>query len=148
MYFEWTDSLNIGVAEIDEQHQRIAHYINALHDARQTNERNTVSEVLDGLIDYTINHFSFEEELMERAGYSYLGAHERVHELFGKKVADYRGRFAEGESITDELLKMLKYWLAHHIDTEDRGYVSVVKTIVEDESEKGWISGLAKKIFG
>jgi hemerythrin len=148
MYFEWTDSLNIGVAEIDHQHQRIAHYINALHDARQTNERDTVSEVLDGLIDYTIDHFSFEEQLMEQAGYSYLGAHQRVHELFGKKVAEYRGRFANGEAIADELLDMLKYWLAHHIDTEDRGYVSSVKKILEDDGQKSWISGLVKKIFG
>lgn len=148
MYFEWTDNLNTGVPEIDRQHQRIAHYINALHDARQTDEHAAVANVLDGLIDYTIDHFSFEEELMQKAGYRYLGAHQRVHELFGKRVAEYRGRFANGETIADELLDMLKHWLAQHIETEDQGYVSSVTKIVEDETEKGWVAGLVKKIFG
>lgn len=148
MYFEWTDNLDTGIPDIDHQHQRIAEYINALHEAQQTNNRAGVGDVLGGLIDYTIDHFSFEEQLMEKAGYRYLSAHQRVHELFGKRVAEYRGRFAKGEEITDELLEMLKYWLAHHIETEDRAYLSSVQEVLADDSKKGWMAGLVQKIFG
>jgi len=149
MYFEWTKDLDTGIAEIDQQHRKIADYINALHSARQGQEEDgSVGDVLDGLLDYTINHFTFEEHLMEKAGYPYLTAHQRVHELFGKRVAEYRGRFNDGEPIADELLEMLKHWLANHIKTEDRGYLSTVQKVVDDEEEKSWISGLVKKIFG
>lgn len=148
MYFQWSDSLNTGIAEIDNQHRAIADYINALYDVKQTNDRDEVGNVLSGLVDYTLNHFSFEEQLMEQAGYEFLRAHRKVHELFINRIADFRGRFINGEDITDELLNLLKSWLANHIKQEDRGYLSTVSVVTEDVSNHSWISGLVRKIFG
>ncbi len=148
MYFQWSDSLNTGIAEIDNQHRAIADYINALYDVEQTNDRDEVGNVLSGLADYTLNHFNFEEQLMEQAGYEFLRAHRKVHELFINRIAEYRGRFLNGENITDELVNLLKSWLANHIKQEDRGYLSTVSVVTEDVKNRSWISGLVKKIFG
>lgn len=147
MYFQWSDSLNTGIAEIDDQHRFIADYINSLHDAKQTGDLSEVENVLSGLVDYTQNHFSFEEHLMEEAGYEFLKAHQRVHQLFINRVAEYRERFSQGDDIADELLKLLKSWLRNHIEQEDRGYLSTVSLVTSDANKSSWISGLLNKFF-
>lgn len=148
MYFEWKDSLNTGIAEIDEQHRRIAHHINTLYEAQNTGDRGEVERVLEGLLEYTINHFTFEENLMEEAKYEFLRPHQHVHELFCKRIAEYRGRFANKEDITEELLKMLRKWLRDHIEKEDKAYLTSVRIVTNNESKKSWIKGLVTKVFG
>lgn len=148
MYFQWSDRLDTGIVEIDSQHRAIADYINALYDAKKTNDQSEVEGVLSGLVDYTVNHFSFEEQLMEEAGYAFLKAHQRVHQLFINRIAEYKERFSQGEDISEELLKLLSNWLGNHIEQEDRGYLSSVSNVTSNESKSSWVSGLVKKIFG
>jgi hemerythrin len=148
MYFQWSERLNTGIPEIDNQHRVIADYINSLYAAKQTGSVHEVGGVVAGLVDYTINHFSFEEQLMEEAGYAFLRPHQRVHQLFIARVAEYRKRFSEGDDITDELLTLLKNWLGNHIEHEDRGYLTSVSAVTGNESRKSWLSGLVTKIFG
>ncbi|KAG1461099.1 hypothetical protein G6F57_014208 [Rhizopus arrhizus] len=69
-----------------------------------------------------MSHFAFEEELMEEAGYPFCAAHKRVHEVFIKRVAEYRLRFQAGEDISDELRTMLSRWLFNHIRGDDQAY--------------------------
>ena len=123
----WQDELNTGIEVIDHQHQRIVEMINHLHVVRHGLEPMAVSEVIDELIDYTLSHFAFEEELMEEAGYPFCAAHKRVHEVFGKRVSDYRIRFQAGEDIADELRAMLARWLFNHIRGDDQAYAETVK---------------------
>ena len=148
MYFTWTDNLNTGITEIDHQHQQIAHHVNTLHDARQTGDHRAIGEVIQGLVDYTISHFSFEEQLLEEVGFPYVRAHQRVHELFGKRIAEYRVRHGEGEPVADELVALLKHWLTHHIETEDWNYLASVNQALEHEQRKPWVAGLVQKVFG
>ncbi|MFO7594620.1 MAG: bacteriohemerythrin [Pseudomonadota bacterium] len=147
MYFQWSERLNTGITEIDNQHRVIADYINALYNAKQTDDLSEVDKVLAGLVGYTVNHFSFEEQLMEQAGYEFLRPHQRVHELFIKRIGEYRDRFSRGEDITDELLTLLKGWLGNHIEQEDRGYLTSVTVVTNDSNNNSWIAGLVKKIF-
>ena len=67
----WQDDLNTGIEVIDHQHRRIVEMINHLHVAQTSLQRLVVSDVIDELIDYTLSHFAFEEELMEEAGYPF-----------------------------------------------------------------------------
>ena len=99
----WQDDLNTGIEVIDQQHRRIVEMLNHLYNAQRSMERTVVGEV----VDYTLSHFAFEEELMEEAGYAFCAAHKRVHEVFVKRVSEYRMRFQAGEDITDELRTML-----------------------------------------
>ena len=148
-YMEWTRDLESGIPIIDAQHKRIIEFINELNDACQTGNMSETNHVMDGLLNYTVTHFEFEEELQEKAGYSFLKAHRRVHEIFMKKVADIRVRSANGEDVAPELLRLLKGWLASHIKGEDRDYVESVKKIIEtdDQQVPGWLGTLLKK-FG
>ncbi len=149
-YMQWTEDLETGIQVIDEQHKRIIGYINELHDASEAGNAAEVQEVLEGLLDYTVTHFEFEEQLQEKAGYPFLKAHQRVHEIFMKRIAAFRERANNGENIIPELLSMLRVWLSSHIKGDDRDYVeSVSKVIVQESKEdSGWLGTTLKKLFG
>ena len=148
----WQDDLNTGIDIIDTQHQRIVEMINRLHVSNKMMERMAVAEVIDELIDYTLSHFAFEEELMEEAGYPFSAAHKRVHEVFIKRVSEYRMRFQAGEDISDELRTMLSRWLFNHIRGDDQAYAEQVKQhlnqFAREHQSGGWLGRTLKRFFG
>jgi hemerythrin len=147
----WQDDLNTGVEVIDHQHMRIVEMLNHLHVTQKSMERVAVGEVIDELIDYTLSHFAFEEELMEEAGYPFCAAHKRVHEVFIKRVSEYRMRFESGEDITDDLRNMLSRWLFNHIRGDDKAYAEHVKRhlnkFAREHEEGGWLGRTLKRLF-
>lgn len=144
----WTRDLESGISIIDEQHKRIIEFINELDDACTTGSKEMTNHVMDGLLNYTITHFEFEEALLERAGYQFLKAHKRIHEIFMKKVAAIRDRAHQGENVAPDLLRLLKLWLTSHIKGEDRDYVESVKAITDSSAHASWLDSTLKSIFG
>ena len=133
---------NTGIDVIDDQHKRILDYINEIDDVSVKTDRARIRQILDNIIDYTQSHFTFEESLQEEAGYKYRVPHKRVHDLFIKKIENYRDRFEEGHSIESELNDVLAKWLINHIQHDDADYVGAVKEnmmgiIKEKEKKKG-----------
>ncbi len=129
----WNSALNTGIDVIDSQHKRIVSYINALEEARIAKDRTRVGHIIEQLVDYTQSHFGFEESLMEEAGYRFLKPHQKVHELFIRRVNGFTVRAAKGEDITEELHTMLSTWLLNHIAHEDRDYAASVKKMADEE---------------
>ena len=146
--FIWTDQLNVGIEVIDQQHRRIVEYINQLDDARSNNSsREEIGFLINELVDYTISHFGFEESLQEEAGYPFLKSHQKVHELFTKRVADFQTRYNNGEDVTKGLNSLLVTWLFNHIKRDDNDYVESVKLYLQRqtnavEKKKGLFSRL------
>ena len=147
----WQDDLNIGIDVIDHQHMRIVEMLNQLHVAQQGVQRAAVADVMGELVDYTMSHFAFEEELMEEAGYPFCAAHKRVHEIFGKRVSDYRLRFQAGEDVTDELRSMLSRGLFNHIRGDDKAYAEQVKQHLNQFTRQHqggtWLGRTLKRFF-
>ena len=148
----WQDDLDTGIDVSDGQHRRIVEMINQLHAAQTGGSQLVVAEVIDELVDYTLSHFAFEEELMEEAGYPFSTAHKRVHEVFTKRVSEYRLRFEAGEDIVDDLRSMLSRWLFNHIRNDDKAYADSVKRhlnhFVREHQQGGWLSRTVKRLFG
>jgi len=146
----WTQDLETGITVIDDQHKRIIDFINELDDACRTGNASETNHVMEGLLNYTVTHFEFEESLQEKAGYPFLKAHQRIHELFMKKVAALRERAVKGEDVAPELLKLLQGWLLNHIKGEDRDYIESVSEITNsaDQEISGWLNTTMKKFFG
>jgi hemerythrin len=148
MHMIWTDDLNTGIPEIDRENQKIVSYINTLSDAKAAGDRSQLGTTLDNLLDYAVNHFLFEEHMLEEAGYEFRASHEAFHEMFAKKLAALRGRFGEGEDVHDELVRMLSDWVNVHIRQEDQKYATVVQQTIEEEGGRSWVAGVMKKLFG
>ncbi len=152
-YLHWSSDMDTGIAIIDSQHQRIVDYLNKFDDAKDSGNRETVNFVLNELVDYTLTHFAFEEELQAKAGYPFLKAHKRVHDIFTKRVEEFQQRAASGEDVAPELLSMLKIWLVNHIKGDDADYTECVKQMLGVEASQskvtgGWLGGALKKFFG
>lgn len=145
----WSSDLDTGISVIDGQHRRIVDYINELHDAKDELDKAKVGDIIGELVDYTVSHFSFEESLMEQAGYPFLGPHKKIHELFIKKVSSFVERFKNGEDVVDDVLVMLQKWLINHIKNEDGDYIDVVSRHMEETTKGsgGWLSRSLKKFF-
>lgn len=151
-YLVWQEDLDTGIQVIDSQHKRIVEMINQLHDAQAQHDRVLLGSVIEELVDYTISHFAFEETLLEDSGYQFTRAHKKVHELFIKRVSDYRMRFEAGEDVAEELKGLLGRWLFNHIRNDDANYVASVKAgmqdLTRDQSHGGWLSRSMKRFFG
>lgn len=148
MHKLWTSDLNTGIAEIDAENRKIVDYINQLSTAKERGDRDELGNVLNQLLDYVCNNFLFEEHMMEQAAYEFRSAHEKVHELFARRLADFRGRFMSGESPFDDVIAMLVHWVDNHIRHEDKRYASSVQDKIEQEGGKTWVSGVMKMLFG
>lgn len=148
---EWTADLDTGIEIIDEQHKRIVEYINQLYDAGLNNERDAVGDVLQATLDYTLSHFSFEEALMEEAGYEFVAIHKKLHALFVRRVRELHDRYKMGEEIADELQRLLGCWLIGHIRHDDASYVTAVRSqllaITDEREESGWLARYLNRFF-
>lgn len=151
-YLHWSDDLNTGISVIDTQHHRIVDLINQLNSSNETGDQAQINTVLAELIDYTLSHFTFEEELLIKADYPFFKAHKRVHEVFTKRIAQFQTRSNSGENVAPEVLSLLKIWLINHIKGDDRDYAAIVKKTMglqaTEDKEQVWVVSLLKKIFG
>ena len=147
----WSADLNTGIDVIDGQHKQIVDYINRLFDAKISGDRKEISEVIEGMIDYTLSHFAFEETLMSDANYQFFHGHKKIHEIFVARIGKFQERFAAGEDIAGELHALLCRWLFNHIRSDDAAYVGAVKAnmlkLVAEKHEGGWLGRTLSRFF-
>lgn len=135
---QWTHDLSVGVDSLDTDHKILISLINQLDDAIRGGEpKETVSRVLDAVLDYTEYHFSREESLMRACAYPDIDAHIRTHTTLRAQVNDIRERYRRSqESIhAREVLAFLKNWLTQHIVGRDKLYspfMANATTVVAD----------------
>lgn len=152
MAITWTADLNTGIDVIDRQHQRIVEFINHLEKAQLAKKMDAIKQVVEDCFDYTLSHFTFEESLQEEAGYLYCKPHKKVHELFIRRLSEYKERMDLGEDVGEELHQLLSRWLISHIKRDDADYVSAVKSnmisVIKEKEEKketkSWFSRFFK----
>ena len=128
-FMPWTSVLELGFDEIDRQHQELVRLTNQLHEELccPIPRREAIGAVLEGLVDYTHNHFIIEEVLFQRHGYPETAAHQAEHNGFTARAMDLLMRFEDGEEVSMEALDLLKGWLVHHICQVDRAYVPFLR---------------------
>ncbi|QSX32039.1 bacteriohemerythrin [Shewanella avicenniae] len=126
---EWNPGLDLGLLEINRQHQTLVNLVNELYYLLQHNYgAASIKRVVQGLIDYTANHFKYEETLFELFDYRHQQEHSNIHRRLVGQVLDFQRRVEAGENIGDELMSFLKSWLINHIQKEDRAYCEHFKS--------------------
>ncbi|SHO58340.1 bacteriohemerythrin [Vibrio quintilis] len=121
---QWGPGLDLNLEEINRQHQTLVHLVNELNHLLSHNYGlASVKRVVQGLIDYTANHFEYEEVLFSQFGYENEAAHVKKHQSLVTNVLEFQKRVERGENIGPELMKFLQEWLTVHIQQEDRAYV-------------------------
>lgn len=117
----WSDKYSTGVNEVDEQHKKLILFINQLHDAMLVGKGfNILEEILDGLINYTVEHFAYEESVMATKNYAHIEEHKKLHASLIEQIQSLQGDFKnKTRTITVDIMAFLKNWLINHIMHED-----------------------------
>ncbi|MBL3526193.1 MAG: hemerythrin family protein [gamma proteobacterium endosymbiont of Lamellibrachia anaximandri] len=145
-FVEWSDSLSVGIEEIDEQHKILVNLINRMHQAiHERHGSDAVKGILAELADYTRIHFAVEESLMRILNYPGYEEHKEIHEELLNHVIELVQKVESGKTaIGFELLHFLKTWLTKHIMEEDMQYTGFFLAAGANPklSKKSWIQRL------
>jgi hemerythrin len=124
MGIEWTDSIAIGVEEIDSQHKELLQRFNDLLSACKSGKaRDELATLMAFLDDYVVRHFGFEEQLQSAHRYPDYEEHKNEHDDFIQKLCVIKAEIsADGLSIHHviETNNMLLKWLLNHISRSDK----------------------------
>lgn len=120
----WTDEYIIDGATIDNQHKKLISLINRLYISFNEGKANDeIGTIIDELIDYTVFHFSTEEDLFEKINFFEKDKHFKQHQDFVEKTKYFRERFLNGEEdLSYEVMAFMRDWLQKHILHSDMKY--------------------------
>lgn len=122
--FDWDDSLNVGIPEIDTQHQEFFRIGRSIEQLILTGCKNiTEKELLELLCEirqYVTYHFYTEEEML-RERQEVLEKHKVKHEFLKKKInaVDCNKLVEEPVEALKELKNVLQEWFFEHMLMED-----------------------------
>ena len=125
----WSDKLMNGIEKIDEQHKELVKMVNELHRAMKMKKgAKEAGLILERLADYTVYHFSHEEQLFEEHMYPERMNHKDIHDKLVAQVLEFKTQFEEGRAaLSMDLMTFLTDWLRNHIMKTDKEYVPFLK---------------------
>jgi hemerythrin-like metal-binding protein len=126
---KWSHTYELGHAEIDMQHKKLVDIINEFYNAFANAEAHEkIGQIINDLVNYTVFHFTSEEEFFINSAYPEKENHLKTHKSFVDKLKDYHREVKEGNMTTTyDLMTFLRDWLVNHIMGTDKGYVQYLK---------------------
>lgn len=121
---EWSDSLSVGVKQIDAQHQKLIKLIHDLNDAMKVGKgKEVIGKIIKELVDYTVVHFKQEEAYFAKFNYAEKETHIAEHLKFIAEVSKFQKDFTEGRlGLSLTVMNFLSNWLNKHIMGTDKKY--------------------------
>ena len=128
---EWNDEYLLGILEIDNQHKKLVAIANELYDTITSNPEDyklEMSKVLKKLTDYTVYHFSSEEDFMRRHGYAGVDLHKTAHDGFINEVNHQIKQLSDDNKETGaKFYTFVLQWVLTHIARADKIWAKFVK---------------------
>lgn len=130
---KWRDTYNTGVAQFDLEHHKIVELINIMFEVvRDKSGREATEKACNDVLEYTVYHFTNEEQAMQEANYPALEEHRAEHSRLKAEAAQFttviHDSFPAG---TAEFYRFLREWLIEHIQECDNKYGPYLKTAAE-----------------
>ncbi len=129
-FFQWTQTLSVGIEEIDEEHKIWIVFLNKLHDAVGSGtDYEELSGILHDVISFSKQHFINEENMFTESDYPDADKHKQLHKDYLEELqmlSDLCSPQTTEELTLDSLLS-LKKWLVDHIQEVDKQYAPYVK---------------------
>ena len=128
---EWSDSYLLGISEIDDQHKKLIAIANEFYNVVVSSAdvyKAKMPAILAKLKDYTIYHFSHEEQFMQKFGYIGSAAHKTAHDGFIKEVEYHAGKISiEDSSSAAKFYDFIVVWILNHIAKADKIWANFMK---------------------
>lgn len=127
----WNDSYLLGIPEIDLQHKKLLSLADDMYEIVNGDEDSlkvNLSKVLKSLTDYTVYHFSNEEEFMKKYGYPSADMHKSMHDNFIAEVTkQIKSLNTATKAEAERLYKFLASWVLNHIAKSDKVWAEYIK---------------------
>jgi hemerythrin len=124
--FAFTDAYKTGISFVDDEHRQLFDIIRETNDVIKNDmlhdKYDAIMNILGELKQYTINHFSDEEEYMKKIGYEGLPAQHIAHTVFVDRLneIDLQDVDDNQEEYLNDLVDFLLEWLINHIKNMDK----------------------------
>ncbi|MBN2625462.1 MAG: hemerythrin family protein [Spirochaetales bacterium] len=127
-YIQWQPAFDLGDETIDSQHRELVRILNETYEMMLSYARLPLflGKIAE-LKSYVVEHFTYEEKLMESIAYPKLISHRKLHREFVKELIELEGKIRKGKkSASAEVFIFLRDWLIEHIQVQDRGYSALL----------------------
>ena len=124
--FEMKDEYLVGIEMIDEEHRKLFEIAERtyqlLHNDYLSDKYDNISDILQELKDYTIEHFRHEEEYMAKIQYKRMFTQKMQHRAFIQKLEEYSSWNLDRsqDDVIQDIFKFLTDWLTKHIYESDK----------------------------
>ncbi|MBT3013849.1 MAG: bacteriohemerythrin [Candidatus Thiodiazotropha sp. (ex Lucina aurantia)] len=123
----WSKEYELGIKEIDLQHQYFFRLITRLADElKNSSDFPYQKSLFVELGLYTHFHFVSEENLMQRSGYPGLHEHKKLHNKLIDGLNKNKLLFEEGHIEAIQVIDFLKMWFISHTVKEDRKFAEYI----------------------
>lgn len=121
MTIRWRSSFECGHPVIDMQHRELFNVGNELINSVLDHRPKVGTEyLLHELVEHIKEHFSTEEEVLERTRYPLLAEHRNIHRALVERAADLQERYREGLLPVSDLVGFIAYdVISKHIIKDD-----------------------------
>ena len=118
---EWRKEFEVGIPDVDHEHQELIKLINDLHDAVQgENATISVMDFLGEIYSHVSAHFALEEKIMRTRKYDQYTEHKADHERLLDELRDIMDDYEENAYFSDaEFAGQVERWFTEHFKTKD-----------------------------
>lgn len=137
-YQTWNDSYLLDIPIVDKQHKVFFELFDKLLLMNKQSENYTeILNVIEELESYATKHFNTEEVLMKKANFPDYNLHKEQHEIFIKRVSEFKIAYNYKNSILFErIIIFMRKWFLMHISEVDGRYVSSVQKLIQNRDIK------------
>ena len=124
MITKWSEQYSGNIGELDDQHKNLFSIMQKLYEAMKARKsKEILAEILEGMVDYSISHFSKEEYFFEHHNYPDKVAHKKEHLQFIEKCAVYKQDIIDEKKLLSmDMIVFLNRWWTSHIQKSDQSY--------------------------
>ena len=122
----WRDQMSLDYPPLDDEHKAFLEVVNrATQDLHQHNIPG-IDAMFEACYDYVRNHFSLEEDVMERISFPDIDAHVAAHQQFIQNIAEFRQAYEAAATkgkkiaIAQKAVAFLSVWRIGHIISRDK----------------------------
>jgi len=129
----WSEEFELGCENIDSQHRKLFALVSNLVEACTDGyDTKILNDTLNFLVEYTVQHFTDEENFQMQYNYPDYARHKQLHEDFKTAVGEHVREFHENGSSSDlsnAVNKVVVRWLINHIQREDKKIGNHIKRL-------------------
>lgn len=124
----WTDKYLINIDDIDEQHRGFFELWNKQCIEANLDDFGQLGQIIQKLENYMINHFTYEEKLLEEINYEHIAEHKAQHQYFIMRVQEMKQELEYMNPLLfEKTASFMKKWFLSHIMQSDKDYGKTIK---------------------